>query len=194
MVSASGYWRCHCMYIPNLHICTLSLKAAVQVVEVSAGRWWCLLPSLLGGKRSEGRWISWHWEIWITLPTPALRNMALSRCWKLIFPYWNVRQQHGCLKVKLMRVYEKYHQKVSFSIKPEIFHIQKRFPPFFTARWMKFYLEEGREVALLSLTFLPYCGRLYMLDLAMKMPENTGEMKQLWMFSSQKQHNLGIIS
>lgn len=192
VVSASGYWKLHCMIIPKLHVYTLSLKTVVQLVEISVGRWWCLLPSLLGGKRSDGRWISWHWEIWITLPTPALRNMALSRCWKLIFPYWNVRQQHGCLKVKLLRVYEKYHQKVSFSIKSELFHIQKRFPPLLHCQVnTKFYLEEGTEVALLSLT---HYGRLNALDLAMKMPENTAEMKELWMFGSQNQHNLRIIS
>lgn len=153
MVSASGYWRLHCMYIPRLQIYTFSLKTVLQLIEISVGRWWCLLPSLLGGKRSEERWISWHREIWITLPTPALRNMAPSRCWKLIFPYWNVRQQHGCLKVKLLRVCEKYQQKVSFWIKPELFHIQKRFPLFSIARWTTtFYLEEGRGVALLSPT------------------------------------------
>lgn len=118
------------VYTKTAYMHTLTQDCGGTSIEVSVGRWWCLLPSLLGGKRSEGRWISWHREIWITLPTPALRNMALSRCWKLIFPYWNVRQQHGCLKVKLLRVYEKYHQKVSFSIKPELFYIQKRFPPF----------------------------------------------------------------
>lgn len=183
------------MYTLKQHIYSLSLKTVVQLVEISVGRWWCLLPSLLGRKRSEGRWISWHWKIWITLPTPALRNVALSRCWKLIFLYWKVRQQHGCLKVKLLRVYEKCHQKVSFSIKPELFNILKRFNPFSIGRWTtKFYLEKEREVALVSLTLLPHYGRLHAMDLAMKIPENTGEMKELWMFSSQKQHNLLIIS
>lgn len=152
-----------------------------QLVEISAGRWWCLLPSLLGGKRSEGRWISWHREIWITLPTPAWRNMALSRCWKLIFPYWNVKERDNsmaALRWNCREFMKNTTRRFPSQLNHNYFTSKKDPPCFSIARWStKFRLGEEREVVLLSLTLLLPYERLYTLDLAMEMPENRGQMK-----------------
>lgn len=140
------------------------LSQVVQLVEISVGRWWCLLPSLLGGKRSEGRWIIWHREIWITLPTPAWRNMALSRCWKLIFPYWNVEGRDNSMAALRWNCWElmiNTTRRFPSQLNHNYSISKKDSSPFSIVRWStKFYLGEGREVALLSLTLLPQYTRL----------------------------------